>query len=399
MFKRLARRMMLSNVAILVIFMLVIFTSLYMSVYQEVTNRNNEELKALEQINILSPQPGQPVLTNFARNFNIVVVVDDTGTELVVKDIISEFNVSDDFVEALVSDTDIDGDRIEIDDLIFDYSVREVNSSTVIAYIDVTKDVELLQASLIRYLIIFVITSGFATLISHFLTKRNILPIEVSYGKQKEFVQNASHELKTPLTVINTNIDVLLSTKEYKDNKWLKYVKTEVKRMNKLTHDLLYLANNEEQNVIKTEFNASESLEGLLLGVEALAYENKIELDYTVEENLQISFNKEQYIQVVLILLDNAIKYTEPGHKISVSLQKDSKFTVLKVRNTGEGIKEDDLVRLFERFYKVDKSRENKQNSYGLGLSIAKAIMDNHKGSISVSSVYKEYTEFELRFK
>lgn len=408
MFKKLHRKMMISNMSILVIFMLVVFTSLYVSTYLNITNRNEVELNNLKTVDIsngdtpLNPQipqlPGDqapPQNFEFSHNLSMIVVLENG----VVEEFFTEFNLQEDFINSVVEATDLTGDKVTINGIVFNYNVEEMGTKTIISYIDITKDQELLQSQLVRYLIIFVLATLGTGLISQYLTKRNIKPIEESYEKQKEFVQNASHELKTPLTVINTNIDVLLSTKGFEDNKWLKYVKTEVKRMNKLTHDLLYLANNEEQDIIKSEFNASEQLERLLLGVEALAYEKGIKLEYNLEDNVSITFNKEQFIQVVLILIDNAIKYTEKDYLITVVLEKQSKYTVIKVRNTGEGIEEKNLERLFERFYKEDKSRVNKQNSYGLGLSIARAIMDNHKGLIDVSSVIGEYTEFEIKVK
>jgi len=169
--------------------------------------------------------------------------------------------------------------------------------------------------------------------------------------------------------------------------------------MNKLTQDLLYLAKTgENQSILKTTFNASNDVESLLLGLEALAYEKNISLVYHIEDNCMIKFNQEQFTQVMMILLDNAIKYTPKKGTITLHLSKQNKQTTISIRNTGEGIKQEDIDNLFERFYKVDKSRQNKSesNSFGLGLSIAKAILDNHKAVIKVTSELGEYTQFKI---
>jgi two-component system sensor histidine kinase CiaH len=112
---------------------------------------------------------------------------------------------------------------------------------------------------------------------------------------------------------------------------------------------------------------------GCLLGVEALVYEKDIKLNYTIEPSLKVLFNQEQLNQAIMILLDNAIKYTPNKGSITVSLIKTNNHTLFKIKNTGEGIKDENIPYLFERFYKIDESRQNTNESYGLGLSILKA--------------------------
>jgi len=138
---------------------------------------------------------------------------------------------------------------------------------------------------------------------------------------------------------------------------------------------------------------------GCLLGVEALVYEKDIKLNYTIEPSLKVLFNQEQLNQAIMILLDNAIKYTPNKGSITVSLIKTNNHTLFKIKNTGEGIKDENIPYLFERFYKIDESRQNTNESYGLGLSILKAICEKHNTKINVSSKLGSHTEFELKFQ
>jgi len=137
----------------------------------------------------------------------------------------------------------------------------------------------------------------------------------------------------------------------------------------------------------------------LLLGVEALVYEKDIKLEYTIDPSLEVSFNQEHLHQTIMILLDNAIKYTPNKGTISVSLRKTSNHVSFKIRNTGNGIDEENIPHLFDRFYKIDESRKNTDESYGLGLSILKAICDQHNAKITVTSEVDSYTEFIIKFQ
>jgi signal transduction histidine kinase len=242
-------------------------------------------------------------------------------------------------------------------------------------------------------------------LISNFLTNRSIKPIKKAFDKQKQFISDASHELKTPLAVISTNVEVLLSnqiSKESQDWKWLSYIKSEVERMGHLTKDLLYLTQMEgveKQKLLRYPFNLSEKVEQQLLGMEVLAFEKNIEMDYEVQPNLIVEGNAEQLIQVVMILLDNALKYTPEQGKIKLNLRYSNHQVILSVKNTGEGIQPEDINRIFDRFYRVDKVRSRTSGSHGLGLSIAKAIVEQHEGKIFCESISGEITIFTVKLK
>jgi len=238
-------------------------------------------------------------------------------------------------------------------------------------------------------------------LISRFFANRSIQPIKEAFDKQKQFIADASHELKTPLTVINTNVDVLLSNKDdliHNQSKWLYYIKSEAERMNKLTSDLLYLAQVDYSDVkmIFSDFNLSEAVEHIILTMEGVVFENNIALHYDIEPNLIVSGNIEQLKQVILIFLDNAIKYTDKKGKINLVLNKAHNKINLSVTNTGKGIPEEHISKIFNRFYRTDKSRARDSGGYGLGLSIAKAIVEQHNGKISVKSIVDKETTFTI---
>ena len=222
-------------------------------------------------------------------------------------------------------------------------------------------------------------------LISMKITKWIIKPVQESFDKQKQFIADASHELKTPLAVIMASSEALESNPE--ETKWLENIKTESERMNKLISDLLELAKSEAVDD-KSEFvlsNLSKTVEKSVLTFEGIMFEKGITLDYSIDDDIELEMNEFKIQQLVSILVDNAIKHCEKGGTIGVELKKD-KDIVLSVSNTGEGIPKGEEEKIFERFYRADDSRNRNENRYGLGLAIAKNIATSHNAEISASS-------------
>jgi signal transduction histidine kinase len=401
MFKKLRNKLVLTNLSILTVLLLAVFGSLYISTYNSVTSRSESEIDAIIERQQL---PGNPTIPIDEPDNMIPIQSVSFSLEIEDGEIInalSRIELDDQLYENAYSLVDGNDGTITLDEQIWRYKGIETMNGTLITFLNVTNDQQLLSGTLTRFTIIFIISFVLVALISYFMTNRSIIPIRETFDKQKRFISDASHELKTPLTVINANVDVLLSQNTNKeDKKWLIYIQNEVVRMNKLTHNLLYLANvsNEEVQFVKSNINISAEVESSLLSVEALAYEKDIELKYTIEPNTYVTYNLEQFTQILMILLDNAIKYTPNKGVIDVSLTKTNNYVYFTINNTGNGIKEDDIPQLFDRFYKVDESRQNTSQSYGLGLSILKAICDNNNTKITVSSEVGAYTKFELRF-
>ena len=248
------------------------------------------------------------------------------------------------------------------------------------------------RISIYLYLISLIISVIIAWSFSRWAVK----PVRVAFEKQKRFVADASHELKTPLSVISANLDVLSS--ETGENKWIGYIRGEIKRMSKLVKDLLYLAKCDSQEVKYQfcSFDLSRAVMSSVLPFESTVFEQEKTLETDIAENVQYVGDESAIKQVAVILLDNAVKHTEKGAVIKVTLSVSGSKKILSVRNTGVGISADDQKRIFERFYRTDKSRARDTGGYGLGLSIAKSIADIHHAKLTVSSVEGEYAEFSL---
>lgn len=233
--------------------------------------------------------------------------------------------------------------------------------------------------------------------ISKYLSDWAIKPLEVAFQKQKQFVADASHELKTPITVIDANIDVLLAQDniDTENLKWFGYIKNETKRMNSLVQDMLYLAKLDNNNFEKFEFNLSEAVENIVLPFESLVYEQNKNIYMDIEEDVYYKGDSNSIKQVVAIFMDNAVKYCNEKGSIYVRVKKyDSKIKI-EVENTGSKIA--DTEKIFERFYREDSSRDRNTGGFGLGLSIAKAIVENHNGNIYAENT-KDGVKFRIEF-
>ena len=248
---------------------------------------------------------------------------------------------------------------------------------------------------LIINVIIFIISEIVIFIITYLITKWIITPVKKSFEKQKIFVADASHELKTPLSVIEASCDAYFNDK---DEKWINNIKNESERMIKLVTELLDLAKTEqEQDIILEKNNLSDIIEGSILTFESLFYENKIKLKYNIEQGIEMLCNENLIIELMSILIDNAIKHCKKKGKVLVNLYKKNKQIVLEVKNEGLPIKKEDEEKIFERFYKVDTSRNRNTNNYGLGLAIAKNIVLKHNGEIKAFSS-EGYTTFKINW-
>ena len=258
-----------------------------------------------------------------------------------------------------------------------------------------------IQNSLYNYLLIslglFILFEVIVYLISMILTSWIIKPVIRSFEAQKEFIADASHELKTPLSVI------MASSEALEDNpnevKWLNNIKSEANRMNILIKNLLELASLEKKETyILKEDDLSKVVELAVLTFDAKAYESDIKLESKIDSNIKFNFDTYSINELVEILLDNALKHADKKSTVVVSLKEQGNNIILSVTDTGDIIPKGEEEKIFERFYRLDKSRSRKENRYGLGLAIAKNIVINHNGKISAESVGK-VTTFKVLFK
>lgn len=267
----------------------------------------------------------------------------------------------------------------------FRYMVRQGEEGTEIFFIDHTAENQSSQRLFIISIILGIAGLIVFIILSYIISGLMVRPVEETFEKQKQFISDASHELKTPITVILSNSELLED--EIGSNQWLTYIKNECDRMRNLVESLLTLTRLEQtpyENMAKNTFSMSDAMLERILPLESIAFEKEIIMKYDIQPNVTFHGVKEQFQQVLTILIDNALNHTDPKGEINITLFKTAHYVRFNVSNTGEPISNTDQQRLFERFYRVDKARNRSQGHYGLGLSIAKTIVENHHGKISV---------------
>ena len=262
------------------------------------------------------------------------------------------------------------------------YRMADKGDYILVAFLDNTVILES-AGTLINYTLIF----GGVALVSLFflaryLANRIVTPLEESYQRQKQFVSDAGHELKTPVAVVNANLELLAH--EIGENQWLSNIRYENERMSALILQLLDLARAENAAPPMEPLDLSRLVCGETLPFETVAYENGLTLNSEIAENIHVDGNSVQLKQLVSILIDNAIRHGGRGKEVSLNLKREKNCAVLSVANDGEEIPPEQRKHLFERFYRTDAARTGEDKHYGLGLAIAKAITQTHKGTIDV---------------
>lgn len=238
--------------------------------------------------------------------------------------------------------------------------------------------------TLLRYTLVFgggAIAALF--FLAVFLAGRIVKPLEESYQKQKQFISDAGHELKTPVTIVGTNAELL--SRQIGENPWLSNIQYENERMGILVGQLLELAHTEQISPQTQRLDFSRLVRGEVLPFESVAFEKGHTLTYTIEPDILVDGNGAQLRQMVSILVDNAISHSEARGEITLSLSRRRGLARVSVVNRGEEIAPAQRAQIFERFYRVDEARSGEQKHYGLGLAIAKAIVTSHRGRIDVS--------------
>ena len=308
-------------------------------------------------------------------------------------------SVYKDLIDGLTFDAD-NLNKIYMVKLLDRYQYRAINyaiydkeklTSYMQVLINVDAEVDILDHFVKELALYFGLAVLLSAIVSYFFTKRTLKPITVSWKRQTEFVQNASHELRTPLTIIRAGQELLLSKPNSKitDNfEELNMLLNETRRLSKLVEDLmtLSLADGEKAELTKESLELSEFIENICQGYnEFIALEGKAihtELKYPGA----VYADKDKMRQLLGILLDNSIKYTEAGDVITVLTYVKEGKCCIQVKDTGIGISKVDQHHVFERFYRADKARTRKNGGSGLGLSIADAIVGLHGGSIQIAN-------------
>lgn len=262
----------------------------------------------------------------------------------------------------------------------------EDEGETLFLFLDRGRELESFRSLLFSSILVALagLLSVFVLLLA--LLKRMLRPVSESYEKQRRFITDAGHEIKTPLTIISADADVL--GMEYGENEWLRDIQTQIQRLTALTNDLIYLSKMEERQrqLQMEEFSLSALAEELVRSFQAPARTQGKTFASRVQPDILLRGDEKMIGQAISNLLDNALKYSEPEGAISLTLEKRGRSVCLEVYNTTPSISEEDLKSLFDRFYRADPSRNSQTGGHGIGLSIVQAVVLAHKGEVSASS-------------
>lgn len=331
---------------------------------------------------------------------SIFIMLDEGG--LVADSKINYLELSDDDIKNLANTiVSLKQSRGKVSSYNLDYITVKQDGLTYIVAADNSFESGNIRNLFVLCLLSFILSFFVFFVISLILSAWILKPVEKAWHQQNRFVSDASHELRTPITVILANLNILASKKEElikTQYQWIDNTKEEASRMKQLVDELLFLARSDDRQskLVFSEINLSEVLLSRMLSFEALAFEKGIKLDYDIADNLKILGHEGNVKQLLSILLDNAMKYC--GEKGSVCLKaycvKEKTFVL--IQNSGEPIDKEELKHIFERFYRTDKSRARTEGGYGLGLAIAKTIVESMHGRISVLSDKENGTVFKL---
>lgn len=411
-------------ISILAIVLITAFIAIYILTYIRTNNDNAEKLKFNETLFILESEGeltydenvSKAIVLNriFLDNgiyFNLIV--DENGSLILID---SALQLTDETYQSAASAAfentkktlEFEGRKwqyiISCNNVIIE-GIQSVDYDKmyVIRLMDVTDSFQMLK--MLKYTLVFI---GIVMLVvfyflSRFFSNIAIQPLVESWDKQRQFVADASHELKTPISIINANVGVLYDNKDETISsqlKWLNYIESGTKRMSILINNLLSLAKIEDYSTYPNniELNLDELIGDAIEGSNAYATSKKIKIEESLSSGITIYTDYAMLRQVIDILIDNAIKYSPENGIIYITSNQTKQHIVIKVENGGVGISKDDLLKIFDRFYRTDKSRSHNSESYGLGLAIASSIMNKLGGKIIAESIPNEITTFILKF-
>ncbi len=412
MFKKSRRKIVATIMSILVLLWVGTLGVIYASSYFEMTKQNEQMLEAHAQMYSLPNSFGEMMPPNRPRpdgnhGFNhgfdpqspmfqlstfYTVAVSYDGDILEIKNEPPTVH-SDDDLKELAQKIIKDNKQYGADDNLAFYKTDK-GGYTLVTFMDNTVINESAM-TLFRYTLIF---GGVALILffflSVFLARKIVNPLEESYQKQKQFISDAGHELKTPVSVVSANAELL--SREIGDNQWLQNIQYENERMGMLVGQLLDLARTENVTPQMEHIDFSRLVAGEALPFESVAFEKGLTLNTNITSNIGVIGNSTQLKQIVSILLDNAIRHSKGGDGVWLTLTKEHGIAKLSVINKGDEIPAEHREQIFERFYRVDTARNGEDKHYGLGLAIAKAIATSHKGNITVHC-FDRFVEFRVQ--
>lgn len=268
----------------------------------------------------------------------------------------------------------------------YKYTAVSQNGGVMYVFLDCTRDLNSFRAFLWTSLIIGGVSIAVVFMLIFLFSNRAIKPYVESYNKQKQFITDANHELKTPLAVIKASNEVI--EMENGKSEWTQTIEKQVARLSSLIEKLVFLSRMDEESIKyeTSEFSLSETAEEISAPFESLAITQNKEFTVQIESDLTMNGDMSLIGQLINILLDNAFKFSQENGTISLLVNADGKRKVIAVTNTSENIDTENLDKLFDRFYRSDKSRNSETGGFGIGLSVAKSIVNLHKGKITARS-------------
>lgn len=266
------------------------------------------------------------------------------------------------------------------------YLVSETNQGTAFFFLNSERELQATKSLLLMTALVAISCLLAVFILVYAFSRRAIAPFVRNIEMQKQFITDAGHELKTPLTAISTSADVL--SMELENNEWVQNIQSQSTRMSKLIADLVTLSRLDEERPFleMKEFSLSEAIWEISEPFSTLAEATKKEYIQQIEDDIVYVGDRNAIQQMVSILLDNANKYSEEKGKIRLEVCKKRRKVEISVYNTCHISKSENIDRLFDRFYRSETSR-NDRNSYGIGLSIAKSIAENHSGTIRAERI------------
>lgn len=407
MFHKLKTRLIMINMCSLSIVLIIIFSGIYLVMKNSNEHQSQMRMDSIgRDERIIRPHIGldlNNIVPNSNNYFADTFYIKTNQSEDVLE-ISSNINISKEDatnIVELASKANVSIGNIKYNKLNLKYIKIQKQYGFILVFLDKSQENATLNRLLFAFLIIGIISLGLMFIISLFLANNALIPIKIAWDKQKKFVADASHELKTPITVINTNLEIVMDNKEdtvSSQSKWIKNAQWEITRMAKLVEDLLLIASSdsEESSIFKAVFNISYTLEQSILPFEPFASEKGITIKTEIQPEIEYLGDEGRIKQLIAILIDNAIKYTLSGGTVSLKLNSYGDVIKILVVDTGQGIPKEYLPKIFERFYRVEKSRSRDFGGSGLGLSIAECIVKEHNGDIGVVSSVGEGSTFNV---
>lgn len=267
------------------------------------------------------------------------------------------------------------------------YRMCEDEQGSLIIFLDCGRSLSSFRTTLIASVLLAILGLLSVLVLLLILSKHIVRPVAESYEKQKQFITDAGHELKTPMTVISADVD--LAEMECGENQWLSDIRRQAQRLTDLTNDLIYLSRMEEEQpkLQIIDFPLSDVTEEMAQSFQALAKSQEKDFFIYIQPMLSFIGDEKAIRQLLSILLDNALKYSPAGGRLELRLEKQGRTVLLTISNTSaQPVEQNKLAHLFDRFYRTDQSRSSQTGGYGLGLSIARSIVLAHNGKIRAES-------------